>query len=153
MKIEFKKTLEIKNKKSEFDFEILQRFSAGIILSGTEVKSIRMGKANLTDGFCFFNKGELWVKNIHISEYINGGFTHHELKRNRKLLLKKKEIDKILDKVKERGLSVIPTRLFLNERNLIKCEVALVKGKKKYDKRESIKEKDLKREHGRNIKI
>jgi len=153
MKIELKKNLEIKNKRAEFDYEILQKYSAGIVLSGTEVKSIRMGKANLTDGFCFFSKGELWVKNIHIAEYVNGGFIHHELKRNRKLLLQKKEIDKILEKVKERGLSVVPLRMFVNERNLIKCEIALVKGKKRYDKRESIKEKDLKREHGRNVKF
>lgn len=148
-----KADIEIKNKRAEFDYLILEKYTAGIILSGTEVKSIRMGKANLTDGFCYVNQGEIWVRNLHISEYINGGFIHHETRRNRKLLLNTREIKKIIDKVKERGLSVIPTRLFTNERGLIKLEIALVKGKKNYDKRDSIKTKDLKRESDRRVKI
>lgn len=148
-----KADIEIKNKRAEFDYLILEKYTAGIILSGTEVKSIRMGKANLTDGFCYVNQGEIWVRNLHISEYINGGFIHHETRRNRKLLLNTREIKKIIDKVKERGLSVIPTRLFTNERGLIKLEIALVKGKKNYDKRDSIKTKDLKRETDRRVKI
>lgn len=148
-----KADIEIKNKRAEFDYLILEKYTAGIILSGTEVKSIRMGKANLTDGFCYVNQGEIWVRNLHISEYINGGFIHHETRRNRKLLLNTREIKKIIDKVKERGLSVIPTRLFTSERGLIKLEIALVKGKKNYDKRDSIKTKDLKRETDRRVKI
>lgn len=138
--------IEIKNKRAWHDYNILETYIAGIQLTGTEIKSIRNGKANLSDAYCYFTKGELYVKNMHISEYSHGSIFNHDPKRERKLLLHKNELIKLERKVKERGVTIIPLKLFINERGLAKLEIALARGKKIYDKRESIKQKDLQRE-------
>jgi SsrA-binding protein len=141
--------LNISNKKAYFEFEILEKFTAGIVLSGTEIKSIRNGKVNMSDAFCSFISGELFVRNLHISEYEMGTHYNHAPKRERKLLLKKKELNKLLTKVKERGLTIIPLKMFLSTTGYAKLDIGLAKGKKIHDKRDSIKEKDLKREMAR----
>lgn len=145
----------VENRRANFEYIVIERFKAGIVLKGTEVKSIWAGKVNLSDAYCFFDKNaELYVRNLHISEYPNAGkLNNHQPKADRKLLLKKRELRKLQTKVKERGLTIAPLELFLNERDLIKVEVALVKGKKSYDKRDSIKEKDMKRETQRSLKM
>jgi len=135
-------TVSIKNRKAEFEYFLLAKFTAGIVLTGTEIKSIRVGKANIQDAYCSFENGELWVHNMHISEYANGSYNNHEAKRDRKLLLNKKEIKKLLIKLNERGFTIIPTLLYINENGFAKLDISLARGKKKYDKRESIKEKD-----------
>jgi SsrA-binding protein len=142
----------IKNKKATFEYEIIESLTAGIQLAGTEIKSIRSGKANLTDSYCQFFKNELWVKNMHISEYELGTCNNHIAKRDRKLLLQKRELLKWQRKTRETGLTIIPLKLFLNEKGLAKLEIALCRGKKVYDKRESIREKDNQREMDRNWK-
>jgi len=142
----------IKNKKATFEYEIIESLVAGIQLVGTEIKSIRSGKANLTDSYCQFHNGELWVKNMHISEYELGTCNNHIAKRDRKLLLQKRELLKWQRKTKETGLTIIPLKLFLNDKGLAKLEIALCRGKKIYDKRESIREKDNQREMDRNWK-
>jgi len=134
--------VSIKNRKAEFEYFLLSKYTAGLVLTGTEIKSIRTGKANIQDAYCSFENGELWVHNMHVSEYANGSYNNHEAKRDRKLLLTKREIKKLLVKLNERGFTVIPTLLFINEDGYAKLEIALARGKKKYDKRESIKEKD-----------
>lgn len=145
-----KKNIEIKNKKANFEYHILQTFEAGIVLKGTEVKSIRQGKANINEAYCMFDKnGELWLKNMHISEYKSGSYYNHEPKRDRKLLLKKSELKKLHRKVMEKGFTIVPLRVYLSERGLVKVEIALAQGKKAFDKRHSIKEKDMKRESSR----
>ncbi|PIF05393.1 MAG: SsrA-binding protein [Draconibacterium sp.] len=141
--------IRIKNKKATFEYEILERFVAGIQLVGTEIKSIRSGKANLTDSYCQFYSGELFVKNLHISEYELGTCNNHEARRDRKLLLNRKELQKLEKKVKESGYAIICTVLFINERGLAKLEIALARGKKTYDKREALKLKDAKRDMDR----
>lgn len=145
--------INIKNRKASFEYQYISNFTAGISLKGTEIKSIRNNKANISDAYCIFIERELFVKNLHISEYPNSGYTNHEPKRDRKLLLNRKELDKISSKVKEKGNSVIPIRLFINEKGKAKLEIALAKGKKIYDKRASIKEKDIKKEIQRTKKI
>jgi len=142
----------IKNKKATFEYEIIESLTAGIQLVGTEIKSIRSGKANLTDSYCQFLNNELWVKNMHISEYELGTCNNHIAKRDRKLLLQRRELQKWQRKIKETGLTIIPLKLFLNEKGLAKLEIALCRGKKIYDKRESIREKDNQREMDRNWK-
>ena len=144
--------INIKNKKAYFEFEFLDKFIAGILLTGTEIKSIRAGKVNMNDAWCFFQKEELWVKNLNISTYDKGTHYNHEPLRQRKLLLNKKELNKLLGKIKERGLTIIPLRLFISDRGFAKLEIALVKGKKLHDKRENIKERDAKRELDRERK-
>ncbi len=144
--------IQIKNKRASFDYEFLDIYTAGIVLTGTEIKSIRLGKASLVDTYCILNNGELWVKNMNISEYFYGTYNNHQPRRDRKLLLNKKELAKIGRQVKETGLTIIPTKLFINERGLAKVVVAVAKGKKEYDKRESIKEKDDKRMMDRMFK-
>ena len=144
--------INIKNRKATFEYEILSKLTAGISLLGTEIKSIRNNKANISDAYCIFNNNELYVKNLHISEYPNSGYVNHEPKRDKKLLLNKQELQKLHTKVKEKGNSIVPLRLFINEKNKAKIEIALAKGKKIYDKRESIREKDLKRELDRKNK-
>jgi len=139
----------ITNKKASFLFNLLQSYTAGIQLTGTEVKSIREGKASLSDGFCTFIDGELYLKNLHISEFKQGSYNNHEPKRMRKLLLNKSELQKILSKVKEKGITIIPTKIFFNERGYAKIEIALAKGKKMYDKRDDLKKKEAKREMDR----
>lgn len=138
--------INIKNKKATFDYEIIERFVAGIILGGTEIKSIREGRASLVDAYCYFVHGELWVKGMNISEYFYGTFNNHQPTRERKLLLQKKELKKLERKTKESGLTIIPLRMFINERGLAKLEIFLGKGKKQYDKRETLKQKDASRE-------
>lgn len=141
--------ISIKNRKAEFEYFLLTSYSAGIVLSGTEIKSIRAGKANITDAYCSFENGELWVHNMHISEYANGSYNNHEPKRDRKLLLTAKELKKLLIKLNERGMTIIPTLLWINEKGFAKLNIALARGKKMYDKRESIKAKDNRREMAR----
>ena len=137
--------INIKNKKAYFEYKIINTFTAGIMLVGTEIKSIRENKANMSDAHCIFIKNELYVKNLHISEYSNSGYVNHEVKRQRKLLLNKIELNKIQSKVVEKGNTIVPIRLFLNEKGKAKLEIALAKGKKIYDKRQTIKERDEKR--------
>jgi SsrA-binding protein len=139
--------VEIVNKKAKFEYTILDKYEAGIVLTGTEIKSIRQNKASLSDAYCVFKDGELWVKNLHISEYINGTYNNHDPKRDRKLLLHKYQLRRLESKIKESGLTIVPLRLYLNDKGLAKLEIALVRGKKEYDKREAIK----KRESERNI--
>jgi SsrA-binding protein len=142
-------SLEIKNRKAYFDYHIDEKYVAGIKLTGTEIKSIRNGKASVTESFCYFNSYELFVKNMHIAEYEKGGYTNHEPRRDRKLLLQKKELLKLFRKVKEKGFTIIPLQLFINDKGLAKLEIGLAKGKKEYDKRETLKLKDHKREMDR----
>ncbi|HOI48728.1 MAG TPA: SsrA-binding protein SmpB [Prolixibacteraceae bacterium] len=144
--------LQIKNKKAFFEYEILERLDAGIQLVGTEIKSIRSGKANLTDSYCQFINGEMYVKNLHISEYELGTCNNHVAKRDRKLLLQKRELQKWEKKVKESGLTIVPLKLYLNAKGLAKLEIALCRGKKVYDKRESLKQKDAARDMDRMMK-
>ena len=139
-------SINIKNRKASFEYQFISTFVAGISLLGTEIKSIRNNKANISDAHCLFLDNELYVKNLHIAEYPNGGYLNHEPKRDRKLLLTRKELNKIMTKVKEKGNSIIPIRLFINEKGIAKIEIVLAKGKKLYDKRESIKQKDYKRD-------
>ena len=144
--------INIRNKRASFEFEFIDKFVAGIQLFGTEIKSIRAGKASLVDSFCFFSRNELYVKALHISEYKFGSYYNHDEKRDRKLLLNRKELDKLERKTKESGLTIVPIRLFINDRGFAKMEIALCKGKKHYDKRESLKQRDHKREIDRMMK-
>ncbi|MCX6280682.1 MAG: SsrA-binding protein SmpB [Bacteroidetes bacterium] len=143
------KTVSIKNRRASFEYFLLQEFTAGIMLTGTEIKSMREGKASIADAYCSFKGSELFVVNMHIAEYSLGTIYNHEPKRERKLLLTKRELHKLLVKVKERGLTIIPTLFFINENGLAKLNIALAKGKHSYDKRESLKQKDIKREINR----
>ena len=146
------KNISIKNKKAFFDYEIIENFYAGIQLSGTEIKSIRGGKAGLVDSFCSFANNELYVRNMHISEYELGTCNNHIAKRDRKLLLNRKELIKIQKKAKEGGITIVPLKLFINDRGVAKLEISLAKGKKTYDKRETLKLKDHTREMDRAMK-
>jgi SsrA-binding protein len=152
MQLEEKHLIDIKNKKASFEYYFVQTFRAGLVLYGTEIKSIREGKVNLSDSYCLFSKGELWVHDMHISEYRFGSYYNHQAKRTRKLLLKKNELRKLENKSKEKGFTIIPTLLFVDERGDAKLEIALCKGKHSYDKRETIKLKDNKRELERALK-
>lgn len=144
--------LNIRNKRASFEYEFIDRIVAGIQLFGTEIKSIRAGKASLVDSYCYFSNGELYVKGMHIAEYRFGSYYNHEEKRERKLLLNRKELDKLDRKTKESGLSIVPLRLFITEKGFAKLEIALCRGKKNYDKRESLKQKDHKRDIDRLMK-
>ncbi|MDR0232651.1 MAG: SsrA-binding protein [Dysgonamonadaceae bacterium] len=144
--------INIKNKRASFDYELLETFVAGIVLTGTEIKSIRLGKASLVDTYCIMNRGELWVKNMNVTEYFYGTYNNHDARRERKLLLNKKELQKIERFSKDSGFTIIPTKLFINEKGLAKLVVAIAKGKKSFDKRQSLKEKDDKREMDRAFK-
>jgi SsrA-binding protein len=136
--------ISIKNRKAEFEYFLLTKYTAGLALTGTEIKSIRTGKANIQDAYCSFANGELWVHNMHVSEYAHGSYNNHEAKRDRKLLLTKRELKKLLTKLNERGFTIIPSLLFINENGYAKLDIHLARGKKQYDKREYIKEKDQK---------
>jgi SsrA-binding protein len=136
----------IKNKKASHDYEFLEKYIAGIKLYGTEIKSIRLGKAALSDSYCFFSDGELYLRGMHISEYWWGNLNNHDPLRDRKLLLTKRELNKIERKTKESGLTIIVLKVFINDRGLAKAEIAISKGKKEYDKRETLKRKDSERE-------
>ena len=140
------KTINILNKRAKFDYEILDKYLAGIVLTGTEIKSIRLGKASITESFCEFHEGELFVINSNIEEYLYGTHYNHKTKSERKLLLNKKELKKLNKDSENKGLTIVPLRLFTNEKGLAKLEIALCRGKKNYDKRESLKEQDTKRD-------
>lgn len=144
--------INIKNRKATFDYEIIETFTAGIVLTGTEIKSLRQGKAGLTDTYCQGENHELWVKNMYISEYSYGSYNNHTTHRDRKLLLNRKEINKILKASEQPGYSVIPLRVYINERGLAKMVIAIARGKKMYDKRQSIKEREDKRNMDRLFK-
>lgn len=139
------KEINIKNKRATFDYSISDTYTAGIVLTGTEIKSIRLGKASLVDTFCYVINGEVWVKNMYIAEYFYGTYNNHEARRDRKLLLTKKEIAKIEKCGKETGYTIVPLRLFINGRGLAKLVIGIGRGKKEYDKRQSIKEREDKR--------
>ncbi|SDM62133.1 SsrA-binding protein [Catalinimonas alkaloidigena] len=138
--------VSIKNRKASFEYEFLDTYTAGIQLKGTEIKSIRQSKVNMQDAHCVFNGDELFVVNLHISPYTEGTHYNHEPRRQRKLLLKRTELRRLHERVEEKGLTIVPTRLFINDRGLAKLNIALARGKKLYDKRESIKERDTQRE-------
>ncbi|SNR95361.1 SsrA-binding protein [Belliella buryatensis] len=145
----FEKIINIKNKKASYEFEFIEKFTAGLVLKGTEIKSIREGKVSLTEAYCYFRSGELYIKQMHIAPYSMAASYNHDAVRERKLLLNKKELDKLETKFSEKGLSIIPVRVFLNDKGLAKLEIALARGKKLHDKRNDIKEKDLKKEMSR----
>ncbi len=144
--------MEIKNRSAFHEYFIDNKYVAGIVLKGTEVKSLRMGKASFNDSYCIIHKGEIWIKSLHIAEYSHGTVNNHDPLRERKLLLEKREIRKIESKLKEKGYTLIPLRIFFNEKNLIKIEIGLARGKKLHDKRETIKKRDVEREMKRFVK-
>ncbi len=144
--------INIKNKRASFDYEFVDTFTAGIVLTGTEIKSIRLGKASLVDTYCYFNNGELWVKNMHITQYSYGSYNNHVERRERKLLLNRKELRNLESDSKSPGFTIVPVRLFINEKGLAKLVIALAKGKKEFDKRQTLKEKEDRREMDRAFK-
>jgi len=141
-----KNEVNVKNKKASFEFEFIEEFVAGIVLFGTEIKSIRNGGTSFSDSYCYIRDGEIFVKNLHISEYKFASYNQHEPKRDRKLLLTKREIRKLKEKTQEKGLTIVPSKLFINERGLAKVVIQLARGKKLHDKRESIKDREIKRD-------
>jgi len=145
-------TKSIKNRKAVFEYFFIEKFSCGIILTGTEVKSVRSGKVNLKEGYCYARNGEVWIKNMHIAPYKEASYNNHEPMRLRKLLLNKREIKKIESKLKEKGLTLVPVEMYINKRGLAKIDIALSKGKKHFDKRNTIKDKDSKRDMDRALK-
>lgn len=147
------KKLQIVNKKAKFEYHLLQSFEAGIELLGTEVKSIKAGNANLKDAYCLFFKGELILKSMYIAEYKYGNINNHETRRDRKLLLRRAELKKLDKKVREKGLTIVPYKVYLTDRGFIKVEISLAQGKKAFDKRNTIKDKDLKRDLDRLKKL
>ena len=146
----FAKTISIKNKKAYFEYFLVEEFDAGIVLTGTEIKSIREGKASFVDSFCIFMAGELFVKNLHISEYRLGTHYNHDPKRDRKLLLTARELKRLLNKTSEKGFTIVPVLLYINDKGFAKLKIALARGKHTYDKRETIKKRDIDREMDRN---
>jgi SsrA-binding protein len=149
MKSRFSNDINIRNRQAGFEYELLDKYVAGMVLTGTEIKSIREGKVNLQDGFCYFNNEELFVKGINITPYAQGTHYNHIATRERKLLLKRSEIKKLEGKIEEKGLTLVPTRLFINDRGLAKLEIAIARGKKLHDKRDSIREREAKRDLNR----
>ena len=145
-------SIVIKNKKATFLFEIVEKFTAGIVLKGTEIKSIRMGKANFVDSYCQFTGDELWIKGLHIAEYAWGTYNNHDPKQERKLLLTHRELMKLKRRSQEKGLTIIALKLFVNARGLAKVDIALARGKQTHDKREDLKNKDARREMDRAMK-
>jgi SsrA-binding protein len=148
-----KAKVEIVNRRARFEYQFQDTFEAGIALLGTEIKSLRAGNANINDAFCFFENGELYVKNMYIKEYAFATYFNHEARRSRKLLLRRPELRKLEKRVKERGFTIVPYKLYFSERGFAKLEIALAQGKKSFDKRESIKEKDQRRDFDRMKKI
>ena len=140
------KTVNIQNKRARFDYEILETYTAGIVLSGTEIKSIRLGKANITESFCEFSKNELFAINTYIEEYSFGNQFNHKARSERKLLLNKRELKVLFKSIEVKGLTIVPLKLHTNEKGIAKLDIGLCRGKKTYDKRESLKEQDTKRE-------
>ncbi|MBO7190394.1 MAG: SsrA-binding protein SmpB [Alistipes sp.] len=147
------KNINIRNKRATFDYEILEEYVAGVVLVGTEIKSLRLGKASLVDSYCYFECGELWIRNVNIAEYTWGTCNNHVPKRDRKLLLNRKELNKLQRSLQDRGLTVVGLRIFINERGLAKIVVGLARGRKSFDKREYIKENDAKREMDKAMKV
>lgn len=147
-----KSPVQIKNKKASFEYFFMETFTAGIVLTGTEIKSIRMGKASLVDTFCFINNGEIWVKGMNIPPYFYGSYNNHEAKRDRKLLLNKREIHKLQEATKQIGYTIVPTLVFIDKNGRAKMDIALAKGKKEFDKRQTLKEKEDRREMDRAMK-
>lgn len=143
---------EIKNRSAFHEYFIDTKYEAGMVLLGTEVKSVRAGKVSFNDSYCLIHKGEIWVKSLHIAEYSHGTVNNHDPLRDRKLLLQKREIRKIETKLKEKGYTLVPLRIFFNEKNLVKIEIGLARGKKLHDKRETIRQKDVEREMKRFLK-
>lgn len=144
--------INIKNRSATFEYAIEDRLDAGIMLTGSEIKSVRNGKVSFNDSYCFFDHGELWIKSLHIAEYVNAGYAGHAPTRDRKLLLKRKELNKWLAKTKEKGYTIVPLSMFINEKGYAKVQLGLGKGKKLHDKRESIKSRDVEREMKRYLK-
>ena len=147
-----KSPVQIRNKKASFEYYFVDTYTAGIVLTGTEIKSIRNGKASLVDSFCFINNGEIWVKGMNVSPYFYGSYANHEAKRDRKLLLNKREIRRLVEDTKAVGFNIVPTLLFIDENGRAKLDIALARGKKEYDKRQTLKEKEDRREMDRAIK-
>ena len=145
-------SINIKNRKASFDYLFVETYTAGIVLTGTEIKSVRLGKVSLVDTYCYFVNGELWVKNMNIAEYFYGSYNNPNARRERKLLLNKKELRALQQQEKNPGFTIVPVRLFINEKGLAKVVVALARGKKEYDKRQTIKEKEDRREMDRMFK-
>ena len=152
MKPNIQQKISIKNRRASFDYSFIEKYTAGIVLVGTEIKSIREGKASLVDSFCYFRNGELYIKSLNVSIYTEGNVYNHEPTRERKLLLSKQELGKLEKKMQDKGLTIIPTLLFTSDTGYAKLEIAVAKGKKNYDKREDLKTKDLNRELDRKFK-
>lgn len=148
----YKSKINIKNKRAEHDFLLMDKFMAGIVLTGTEIKSIRAGKASLVETFCYINRGEVWVKNMYVAHYMEGSYNNHIERRDRKLLLNRREIHKLEQTVKTPGFSIVPTLLFIDENGRAKLDIYTCRGKKEYDKRETLKAKDDRREMDRAFK-
>ena len=147
-----KSPVSIRNKKASFEYFFVETYTAGIVLTGTEIKSIRQGKASLVDSFCYINNGEIWLKGMNISPYFFGSYNNHEAKRDRKLLLTKREIHKLQEATKQVGFTIVPTLVFIYDKGRAKVDIALAKGKKEYDKRQTLKEKEDRREMDRAMK-
>ena len=147
-----KSPVSIRNKKASFEYFFVETYTAGIVLTGTEIKSIRMGKASLVDSYCYIHNGEIWVKGMNISPYFFGSYNNHEAKRDRKLLLTKREIHKLQEATKQVGFTIVPTLVFIDAKGRAKMDIALARGKKEYDKRESLKQRDAKKEMDRAMK-
>ncbi len=147
-----KSPIQIRNKKAFFEYFFIETFTAGIVLTGTEIKSIRQGKASLVDSYCYIHKGEVWVKGMNVSPYFYGSFSNHEAKRDRKLLLTRREIHKLEGATKQVGFTIIPTLVFIDDNGRAKVDVALARGKKEFDKRQTLKEKEDRREMDRVVK-
>ena len=147
-----KSPVQIRNKKASFEFFFIDTYTAGIVLTGTEIKPIRMGKASLVDAFCYINNGEIWVKGMNVSPYFYGSYNNHEAKRDRKLLLNKREIYRLQEATKQVGYTIVPTLIFIDKHGRAKIDIALAKGKKEFDKRQTLKEKEDRREMDRAIK-
>lgn len=143
---------EIRNRQAFYDFFIEEKYDAGIVLTGTEVKSLRSGRASFNDSYCYFHRGELWIKSLHIAEYSHGTNNNHDPVRERKLLLNNKELRKIEGKIREKGITVVPLRIYFSEKGFAKMELGLGKGKKLFDKRETIKQRDTQREMKKYLK-
>lgn len=149
---DFNKKINIKNKRATFDYEIIDEYVAGIVLCGTEIKSLRLGKASMVDCYCYFDRGELYIRGLNISEYHWGTYNNHAPRRDRKLLLNRRELDKLLRGTQDKSTTIVGLRLFINERGLAKAVIGLARGRKNYDKREYIKDKDARREMDRAMK-
>ena len=147
-----KSPVQIRNKKASFEFFFIDTYTAGIVLTGTEIKSIRMGKASLVDAFCYINNGEIWVKGMNVSPYFYGSYNNNEAKRDRKLLLNKRELYRLQEATKQVGYTIVPTLIFIDKHGRAKIDIALAKGKKEFDKRQTLKEKEDRREMDRAIK-